>query len=56
MTFRDFWLEYRSEVFFGVVLAALTVFSYWAAAFIPELLTHFFEGKWQKSTKFFDFT
>lgn len=36
MTFRDFWLEYRSEVFFGLVLAALTVFSYWAAAFIPE--------------------
>ena len=36
MTFRDFWLEYRSEVFFGIVLAALTVFSYWAAAFIPE--------------------
>ena len=36
MTFREFWLEYRSEVFFGIVLAALTVFSYWAAAFIPE--------------------
>lgn len=36
MTFRDFWWEYRSEVFFGLGLAALTVFSYWGAAFIPE--------------------
>ena len=36
MPFREFWLEYRSEVFFGIVLAALTVFSYWATAFLPE--------------------
>lgn len=41
MTSRDFWLEYRSEIFFGIVLAALTVFSYWAAAFIPEDLFEF---------------
>lgn len=30
------WLDYRSEFFFGAVLGVLVVFSYWAAAFIPE--------------------
>jgi len=33
---RHLWLDYRSEFFFGAVLGALVVFSYWAAAFIPE--------------------
>lgn len=34
--FREFWLEYRSEVFFALVLSAMMVCSYWAASFIPE--------------------
>ncbi len=33
---RRLWLDYRSEAFFAVILGALVVFSYWAAAFIPE--------------------
>ena len=33
---RDIWLEYRSEVIFGLVLIVLTVLSYWFASFIPE--------------------
>lgn len=34
--FREFWLDYRSEVFFALVLSAMMVCSYWAASFIPE--------------------
>lgn len=33
---RNLWFNYRSEVFFGVVLFTLTVLSYWLGAFIPE--------------------
>jgi len=33
---RRLWLDYRSEACFAVILGALVVFSYWAAAFIPE--------------------
>lgn len=33
---RDIWIEYRSEVLFGLVLSMLVVFSYWLASFIPE--------------------
>lgn len=33
---RDLWSDYRSEVFFGVVLSGLVIFSFWAASFIPE--------------------
>lgn len=37
-SWRNLWLDYRSEFFFGVVLFALVVFSFWAASFIPEQL------------------
>ena len=33
---RDFWLDYRSEVVFGVVLCALVALSYWLGTYIPE--------------------
>lgn len=33
---HDIWYDYRSEIFFAVILSVLTVFSYWLAAFIPE--------------------
>lgn len=33
---REFWLDYRSEVIFGVVLIATVVLSYWLGAYIPE--------------------
>jgi len=33
---RRLWLDYRSEACFAVILGALVVFSYRAAAFIPE--------------------
>ena len=33
---RDIWLDYQSEVIFGLVLIVLTVLSYWFASFIPE--------------------
>ena len=33
---REIWLDYRSEVIFGLVLIVLTVLSYWFASFIPE--------------------
>ena len=33
---RDIWYDYKSEVFFGLVLIVLTVLSYWFASFIPE--------------------
>ena len=33
---RNSWLDYQSEVIFGVVLIALTVLSYWLGTFIPE--------------------
>lgn len=33
---REIWIDYRSEIIFGIVLGILVVFSYWAAAFIPE--------------------
>ena len=36
VNWRQLWLDYRSEAFFAVILGALVVFSYWAAAFIPE--------------------
>jgi AraC-like DNA-binding protein len=36
INWRQLWLDYRSEFFFGAVLGALVVFSYRAAAFIPE--------------------
>ena len=36
INWRQLWLDYRSEFFFGAVLGVLVVFSYWAAAFIPE--------------------
>lgn len=36
INWRHLWLDYRSEFFFGAVLGVLVVFSYWAAAFIPE--------------------
>ena len=32
----ELWFEYRSELFFGVVLAALVALSYWLATYIPE--------------------
>ena len=35
-SWRNLWLDYRSEFFFGVVLFALVVFSFWAASFIPK--------------------
>lgn len=35
-TIHNLWLEYKSEVFFGVVLILLTVLSYWLGTFIPE--------------------
>lgn len=33
---RDIWFNYRSEIFFGVGLLALTILSYWLGAYIPE--------------------
>lgn len=36
INWRQLWLDYRSEFFFGAVLGVLVVFSYWAASFIPE--------------------
>jgi len=36
INWRHLWLDYRSEFFFGAVLGVLVIFSYWAAAFIPE--------------------
>ena len=36
VNWRQLWLDYRSEAFFTVILGTLVVFSYWAAAFIPE--------------------
>ena len=33
---REFWLDYRSEVIFGVVLITTVVLSYWLGAYIPE--------------------
>lgn len=33
---HELWQEYKSEVFFGIVLAAAMVLSYWLAAYIPE--------------------
>ena len=35
-TIHTLWLEYKSEVVFGVVLILLTVLSYWLGTFIPE--------------------
>ena len=36
INWRQLWLDYRSEFFFGAVLGVLVVFSYWAASYIPE--------------------
>ena len=33
---RDIWLDYKSEVLFGLVLLGLVALSYWLGAFIPE--------------------
>lgn len=33
---RILYYDYRSEIFFGVVLLALTILSYWLGAYIPE--------------------
>lgn len=35
-TIHNLWLDYKSEVIFTAVLAALTTLSYWLATFIPE--------------------
>lgn len=35
-TIHNLWLEYKSEFVFGVVIALLTVLSYWLGTFIPE--------------------
>lgn len=34
--FRNLWFEYRSELYFGLILSVMTVLSYWLGAFIPE--------------------
>ena len=36
VNFREIWYNYRSEVWFGIVLTTLMVLSYWLGAYIPE--------------------
>lgn len=36
LNLREIWSNYRAEVVFGVVLAAVMVLSYWLATYIPE--------------------
>ena len=33
---RDIWLDYKSEVLFGLVLLGLVMLSFWLSVFIPE--------------------
>ena len=33
---RDIWLDYKSEVLFGLVLLGLVMLSFWLGVFIPE--------------------
>ena len=41
-TMRDIWLDYRSEVWFGLILSVLLVLSAWLSHFIPaELFDRF---------------
>lgn len=37
-TFRHFWLDYQSEVIFGLVLSAMLIASAWLSQYIPEQL------------------
>jgi len=33
---RELWYNYKSEFFFGIILLAVTTFSYWFGAYIPK--------------------
>jgi AraC-like DNA-binding protein len=33
---RELWYNYKSEFFFGIILLAVTIFSYWFGAYIPK--------------------